>query len=177
MANLFNLCRGGITLGGERIEWELERTISSLTEKVADVVRTLTAAAATSAPTLLWQDSAGTNGATQHAVATNPLVSPFTCGLLMLDPDAAQSAAYSVSVELAATRHNSTSIDLRTYRVSKAMPLFIPSSIISNAYTSDVTTGFADIDLADANYPRITRIRAHNPNATPDLTVRLLLFK
>lgn len=175
MASLSVLLRLALTIGAEAIAPDFSKTLTGITEKIADVVRSISGTGTdpvAGSTTILWADS-------QHATTVNPLISPFTCGVLLVDPDSELSADYPITLELSVTQHNSTNVQNHYFIVSRQVPFCLASSIMAAtaSLTADSTTGFAGVDGGDANYPRITRIRVHNPHASQAVKVRLLLFK
>lgn len=176
MATLTQTLKLALALGAENIDPSIVRSFA-VAEKVADIVVKIAENQASAAPTTLWVSS-------QHGVATNPLVSPFTTGLFLVDPDAANASILPLSIEIASTRHNSTTVDKIVRRVDRNTPLLFPSSMSgqSIAEVGDGTDLFALLGgTAPTNVPRITRIRVHNPNPAAagvnDVVCRLLLLK
>lgn len=173
MASLLTTIQSLITIGGEdkRID-VLEAELTGCTEIVADVTRYLVENAVTTYATL-WQDS-------QHATAVNPLAETFKKAIIVVDPSLANASVLPCDIEIASTQHNSTTIDLRVFRIDRTAP-FIIGSISSGASQTDNGGLFAAIISGGTNYNRITRIRARNPSTlsagATHLTVRALLVR
>lgn len=166
-----------VSLGAEAKDPRVSRTISGVTEIIADVQRTIPENQTTTAPTTLWTDS-------QHGAATNPLAAPFKGLMLLVDPDSENANVLDLLVEVAVTGHNSTTVHKRVYSVNRNVPLLLGSSIGGHGVSEvgDGTDLFTSAKASNTpNFPRITRVRVCNTNpanaSANDLKARLLIFR
>ncbi|MGI2905403.1 hypothetical protein [Tolypothrix sp. VBCCA 56010] len=160
MPTVTNVLTTSTTIGGEDLRISLNRTLAAITQKVSDSVITLPEGQASTSPTTLW-------AAATHGVATNPQPETFKLAVLIVDPDGELPTSLPIDVEIASTRHNSTTVDKVVREVRRETPLLIGSSVSGQSISEvgDGTDLFALLNgTTPTNPPRVTRIRARNPN-------------
>lgn len=160
MATITTALTMNATIGGEDWRVSMNRSLAGITQKLSDSVITLAENQASTSPTTLW-------GSAYHGAATNPIPETFKAAVLIVDPDGENTASLPINVEIASTRHNSTTVDRYTHRLTREEPLILSSSMSGQSISEvgDGTDLFALLSgTAPTNVPRITRIRAHNPN-------------
>jgi len=160
MPTLNTVLAMNVSLGSEEKRIDLSQKLTGVNQVLSDSMLTLAEAQASTSPSTLWAAAA-------HGAAANPIAETCKVVVILVDPDSENAASLPIDVEIASTRHNSTTTDRVVRRVTRETPLLISSSISGQGVSEvgDSTDLFAALNgTAPINVPRITRVRARNPN-------------
>jgi hypothetical protein len=145
------------TLGGEDKRLDvLARKLPNITLCPLDSTIILAENMPSTSPVTLWTHGNHNTNTTQ--------VETFKFLAVVADPDFENATALPIDLEITSTRNGSTTMDKRVVRIDRNNPYILGSSVAGQGVSeaSDSTDLFTTI--AAATPPRITRIRARNPN-------------